>query len=296
MGFGRGLSVGVLLLAVLPLLSSCSHDTPLCTYAESLVKDAQLAPAADAYGSALQAGEGRCADKGLDKVGKLQTDARTQDAKGRAAARAGRTGAARASFAAALKIDRTDAEATAELQRLGSVTPGPTPSVPTVLTAEPAGNGRGGLSWVALVIALLAVGICGYLGLAVRRRQEQIVLSGESAITRVREDFGTSLRWQSDADAEQREAAQGRVDAEIFELTERVDRSEAELDLLDRDLRKAVESLAALADRLDHSEVAGRRSVEDLGGIVLRLFKARAAAHSGQRPTEEYYLPKREEE
>ena len=93
----------------------------------------------DAYASAERSDEGDCADKGLTQVSTLRAQADTYDAKGRAAARAGDVPAAQASFRAALAIDRGDATASAELQRLirNFAAPTPTASSSEALSDSP---------------------------------------------------------------------------------------------------------------------------------------------------------------
>src|SRR5689334_9897910 len=99
----RPFRTSLLFLLLLGTLCSCARDRTLCAYADSLAKDAHLADAADAYAAAQRADEGHCADEGLDQVAKGMAEARTNDAKGRAAARAGDTAAAKAAFEAALR-------------------------------------------------------------------------------------------------------------------------------------------------------------------------------------------------
>jgi hypothetical protein len=178
----RRLSAFVPLLLLSAALASCSRATPLCDYADGLVKSAELTQAADAYATAEHSKEGDCADDGLKHVGELRAKASTYDAKGRAARRAGQLPAATASFRAALAIDHSDTAASAELQSLTRVseTPAPAPSVVPILVKGPPGRDAGReLAWLALVLALVV--IIAVLGLAMWIQANRLALDRVAA-------------------------------------------------------------------------------------------------------------------
>ncbi|MGC4821756.1 hypothetical protein [Micromonospora sp. DT63] len=178
----RRLSALVPLLLLSAAIASCSRATPLCDYADGLVKSAQLTQAADAYATAERSDEGDCADDGLKHVGELRAKASAYVAKGRAARRAGQLPAATASFRAALAIDHSDTEAAAELQGLTSVsaTPALAPSVVPILVKGPPGRDAGrGLAWLALVLTLVV--IIAALGLAMWIRATRLALDRVAA-------------------------------------------------------------------------------------------------------------------
>jgi hypothetical protein len=211
----RRLCGGVLLLTLFPVLASCSRDTPLCGYADGLVKGAQVVAAADAYAAAERAGEGDCAEEGLVRVGELRASAETYNARGRAAARAGQTEAAQASFRAALTIDRGDAAATDELQRLARTDPTPAPAVSTVLISGPAGNDAGrGIAWVALVVAVLAAGV----GVVLWRLQRRSDLAGR--LSRTDRDLSIKIDALSARLNESQSAAGVRADETAKTITD----------------------------------------------------------------------------
>ncbi|MFF5294109.1 hypothetical protein [Paractinoplanes globisporus] len=222
-----------LLLALVAPVAGCSRDTPLCDYAAGLVKSGQLAQAADAYASAGSAGEGDCGDDGLNQVGKLRAQISTYNAKGRAAARAGKVPAAQASFRAALAIDHGDATALAEMQRLGAK-PAPASTASTVLVSGPPGKDAGqGLAWAALIVALLAAAAGGALWLLHRRREY------DRRIDAVRKDAEAQRQRVAELERELSgqvsgvdEALSGRIEREAQDARRRADQVSGEVEEL----------------------------------------------------------------
>jgi hypothetical protein len=217
----RRLSALVPLLLVSAALASCSRATPLCDYADGLVKSAQLAPAADAYATAERSKEGGCADDGLKHVGELRAKAGAYDAKGRAARRAGQLPAATASFRAALAIDHSDTAAAAELESLtrGPVTPAPPPSVVPVLVKGPPGRDADrGLAWLAVVLALVV--FSAVLGLAVWMRANRLALDRMTASLDAAKTREEKLRAEVVRQVEAANARNEDLRAEVVRLVE----------------------------------------------------------------------------
>lgn len=265
----RRVSHWALLLVLLPALASCSRATPLCDYADGLVSVSELAGAADAYAAAQEAGEGDCAEDGLARVGDLRANAGAYVAKGRVAARAGKTAAATASFKAALAVDRSDDVAAAELQRLTRASPTPAAAVSTVVVAGPATTRSGaGLPWIALAVAVLAVLASASIWRRCRHETAEAVATAQreaatrTALVERLDDVTTGLSGRV-AEAEERAAAaEGRA--------------------------AAAESRAADAGR------AAEAFRDDIARFVSTSI--RALRYDGAPRTEEHYLPRSREQ
>src|SRR5262249_28960963 len=110
------LGMGCLVL-VLTLLG-CSANSSACDRAAGLVGQGKLAEAARAYAAAQRKDDSRCAREGLQRVAKLQADALTEVAKGRAAEAAGDLGGAKSAYQGSLRIEDGSADAAAGLRRV----------------------------------------------------------------------------------------------------------------------------------------------------------------------------------
>jgi len=159
----RAFRTGVLLLLVLAPVSSCADVTPLCDYAAALAEEAQLTEAADAYAAAQRSDEGDCAEDGIRETTERMAEARAADARGRAAKRDGDLAGARTAFRSALRIDRGDAVAAAELLRLGEQRPALPASAPPVVVTAQRGGPAGVLLWIAVGVSLLSAVVTGTL-------------------------------------------------------------------------------------------------------------------------------------
>jgi hypothetical protein len=255
---------GALLLVLLPALASCSRDTPLCGYADGLVAASELTGAADAYAAAQEADEGDCAEDGLARVGELRASAGAYVAKGRVAARAGKTAAATASFKAALAVDRSDDAAAAELQRLTRAAPTPAATVSTVVVAGPAAPRSGTfLPWTALAVAVLAVLASALIWRRCRRDTEQAVSIAQA----------DSIGQQT--------------------ATERIDAARSELAKLGKRLDGVTKDLADAQRRAADAGQAAEAFRDDLASFVSTSI--RALQYDGAPRVEEQYLPRSRE-
>ncbi|MEU8236332.1 hypothetical protein AB0C12_42640 [Actinoplanes sp. NPDC048967] len=258
----RRLLHGALLVILLPALASCSRATPLCDYADGLVGAAELVGAADAYAAAQEADEGDCGKDGLARVGTLRASAGTYVAKGRVAARAGKTAAATASFKAALAVDRSDDAAGLELQRLTRVSPAPTAPVSTVVVAGPqTTRSNGDLPWIALAVALLAA-------------------------------LASAIVWRRSRHAI--EEAQQNAATQVTEARTDLDRR---LDDLETDLVNRITAAEGQAATADGRAVAAGRAAEafrdDVASLVITSI--RALRDDGTPRIEEQYVPRSRE-